>query len=90
MRILTEHLHSRVYFTSHPYSPSRETNRTPPLASLLPQVKAAMAELLPESLDGKEGGVGGMNYKVIASGPLLDSLGVSVLNAIDTSAVGAS
>lgn len=73
MHAVTLQLHQHVYHP--PNSPPREGGRSPPLASLLPQMKALVGDLLPEKTAGSA------HFKTLAAGPLLDSLCFAVLDA---------
>lgn len=76
-RISFDHL-SRYVFNPEPHSPGHDmASRAPPLASLLPQLKSLASRLLPDS---KETAITS-DVKVVSSGPLLDSLCISIFDA---------
>lgn len=74
------------YLLSHVFFPQLdamqsdgEPGRTPPLASLLPQLKSAVNELLPDQ--GDERGGRALHFRTLGQSPLLESLCMAVLDA---------
>lgn len=75
-RITQDHL-SRLYNTE-PHSPGMDmSSRSPPLASLLPQLKNLSSRLLPDSANTAMT----PDIKQVSSGALLDSLCISIFDS---------
>jgi hypothetical protein len=81
-RVVFESLRRNVFTSDNPAS--HDALRTLPLASLLPQIKAIAARLLPASLDT----VVSPEVRDISSGPCLDSFCIAVFDAPDSSGAG--
>lgn len=74
-----QQLRTQVFFPTNLILESGEGGRAPPLVSLLPQIKSVVSEILSDDLDNKVAA----HHKTLAVGPLLDSLCVAILDAVE-------
>jgi len=72
-----DNLKRNIFADTSDYSSSGSSLRSPPLASVLPQLKAICSRLLPDDTICPD-------VKEIYSGPSLDALCVSIFDAVDT------
>jgi len=79
-RIIFEQLRSNIFAPDHSTMKANQKAwapmRTPPLASILPHIKSIAAELLPTNSQQLT-----VNIRDLVSGPILDSLCLSVFDA---------
>ena len=76
-RRIFDNLKRNIFSEVSDYSSSSSPLRSPPLASLLPQLKAICSRLLPDDAICQD-------VKEVYSGPSLDALCVSIFDAVDT------
>lgn len=76
-RRIFENLKRNIFADTSDYTSSGNSLRSPPLASVLPQLKAICSRLLPDDAICPD-------VKEIYSGPSLDALCVSIFDAVDT------
>ncbi len=78
-RVIFEHLRRGAFMSDSPTtsSGSGAAHKSLPLASLLPQIKAVAAKLLPSSMDS----VVSAEVRDISSGPGLDSFCIAIFDA---------
>jgi hypothetical protein len=80
-RSISDQVRKAVFQPENNPGSHSNTLRTPPLASLLPQMKVISTRLLPEDLDDDS-----IELKhILSSGPLLDSFCLSLFDAEETS-----
>jgi hypothetical protein len=72
--ICYDQLRRNVYTFEHGAGAASARTNSPPLASLLPQIKAIASSLLPNDLRS-------VDIREISSGPILEALCVSVFDA---------
>lgn len=81
-QLVQDSLHKAVFAPPAPASPGHL--RAPPLASILPQVKAVATKLLPTTLTPSLGGDGAValsaDVKAISSGPYLEAFCIAIFD----------